>query len=141
MTTEKEQLGVARERIGESPLTRLFETAGPCVLAFISKMTQTPVGVPPMFPPIFGTGFLVDADGTVVTNRHVVEAFHHLPKHPKTGELALGALIFLPGADDKSWQMLSVDVRNWCVLGDFISSDRWYGNSVREQLQNAQRSL
>ena len=83
-----------------------------------------------MFPPIFGTGFGVDAEGTVVTNRHVVEAFHHLPKHPKTGDLALGALMFLPGADDKSWQMLNVDVMNWCVLGDFLSSDRWYGNSV-----------
>src|SRR5438270_4512602 len=54
MTTKKEPIGVARERIGESALTSLFETAGPCVLAFISKMTQTPAGVPPMFPPIFG---------------------------------------------------------------------------------------
>src|SRR5580658_672510 len=130
MTTEKEQIGGAREKIGESSLTKLFETAGPCVIAFISKQTQLPAGVPPIFPPIFGTGFVVDADGTVVTNRHVVEAFSLLPKHHKTGELALGALTFLPGADDKSWQMLNVDVVNWCVLGEFQSSGRWYGSTV-----------
>jgi len=26
--------------------------------------------------------------------------------------------------------MLNVDVVNWCVLGEFQSSDRWYGNTV-----------
>jgi S1-C subfamily serine protease len=119
-----------REHIGDSSLTRLFETAGPCVVAFISKMTQTPAGVAPIFPHIFGTGFTVDADGVVITNRHVVEAFGQLPKHPETRELALGTLMFLPGANDKSWQMLNVDVTNWCVLGEFQSSDRWYGNTV-----------
>jgi hypothetical protein len=130
MASDREQLVTAREQIGESLLTRLFEAAGPCVVGFISKMTQTPAGVAPIFPPIFGTGFTVDADGLVVTNRHVVEAFSQLPKHPETRELALGALMFLPGADDKSWQMLNVDVANWCVLGEFQSSDRWYGNTV-----------
>lgn len=119
-----------RKLIGSSSLTRVFETAGPCVVAFISKLTQLPAGVPPIFPPIFGTGFFVAGDGTLITNRHVVEAFRHVPKHPETGELGLAALMFLPGADDKSWQMLVVDVRDWCVLGEFQSSDRWFGENV-----------
>jgi len=108
----------------------LFETAAPCVVAFISKLTQLPAGVPPIFPPIFGTGFFVDGDGTVITNRHVVEAFRHIPKHPQSGELGLAALMFLPGSEDGSWQMLVVDVRDWCVLGEFQSSDQWYGMTV-----------
>jgi S1-C subfamily serine protease len=83
-----------------------------------------------MFPSIFGTGFLVDPDGIAVTNRHVVEAFEHIPKHPATGASGLGAVMFLPGSENGSWQMLVVDVKDWRVLGEFKSSDRWFGETV-----------
>jgi S1-C subfamily serine protease len=119
-----------RSQIGSSPLTRLFQTASPSVIAFISKLTKLPAGIPPIFPPIFGTGFLVGADGTVVTNRHVVDVFARIPKNPKTGESGLAALMFLPGTERGSWQMLVVDVRESHVLETFTSSDRWYGETI-----------
>lgn len=113
-----------------SLLTRLFEEASPCVLGFISKLSRLPAGVPPLYPQIFGTGFFADREGIVLTNRHVVEAFDHVPKHPKTGESGLAAILFLRGEDQRSCQMLVVDIRGYCVLGTFTSSDRWHGLNV-----------
>ena len=51
-------------------------------------------------------------------------------KHPKTGESALAAVLFLPGDDYNSWQMLLVDVRGWVGLASFTSSDKWFGEVV-----------
>ena len=111
-------------------LTELFEGAGPSVLAFISKWVQTGLGGQPLFPPIFGTGFFVSKDGIAITNRHVVEIFNRVQKHPQTGDLGIAALMFLSGAEDGSWQMLALEIKDWHVLGTFSSSDRWFGNQV-----------
>lgn len=111
-------------------LADIFKAASPSVVGFISKFTQTLTAAKPHFPPIFGTGFFIDPCGVVVTNRHVVEAFDLVPRHPKTGESALAALMFYPGQDYKSWQMLLADVRRWAVLDSFTSSDKWFGETV-----------
>jgi S1-C subfamily serine protease len=71
-----------------------------------------PSGVPPLYPQIFGTGFFADREGIVLTNRHVVEVFDHIPKHPKTGESGLAAILFLIGEDRRSCQMLVVDIED-----------------------------
>jgi len=119
-----------RVRTKSNSLTELFEKAGPCVLGFISKLSRLPIGTPPLYPQIFGTGFFVDAGGIAVTNRHVVDAFDRVPKHPKTGESGLAAILCLAGEDKKSCQMLVVDIRKSCVLGEFTSRDRWHGLNV-----------
>lgn len=66
-------------------LTELFTTAGPSILAFVAKVVRGPAGKPPLFPTIFGTGFLINPDGLAVTNRHVIEVFSKIPRNPKTG--------------------------------------------------------
>jgi hypothetical protein len=114
-------------------LTELFTAASQSILAFICKVARGPVGRPPLFPTIFGTGFFVHPDGIAVTNRHVVEVFPKLPKNPKTGEPGFAAVLFFPGpteADRHSWQMLVVDIREWYGLGSFTSSDKWYGQTI-----------
>jgi S1-C subfamily serine protease len=68
----------------------------------LTELANTPAGSIPHFPPIFGTGFFIDSSGIVVTNRHVVDLFGTIPTHPKTGDSALAALLFLPGDNDKS---------------------------------------
>src|SRR5215471_21857753 len=112
-------------------LTELFDATEPCIVGFISRLTR---GVPqaPHFPPIFGTGYLVNSKGLVVTNRHVVEAFDRIPHHPVTGESALGAVMWFPGeaeAERHGWQMLNIDINASNTLGEFTSTDEWFGNA------------
>lgn len=97
------------------------------MVAFISRYA---VATMPHFPTIVGTGFLVDRSGVAATNRHVTDLFKSLPPNPRTGASSLAAVLFLPGADGLSWQMLVVDVCAWKALSEFSSSEKWYGNTV-----------
>lgn len=113
-------------------LTELFEVTEPCIVGFISRMAPGNLEPPP-FPPIFGTGFLASRNGIVITNRHVVDFFDQIPNHPRTGESSLAAVMWLPGereADRHAWQMLTIDVNASNVLGEFTSTDAWFGNGV-----------
>ena len=115
-------------------LTDLFARMSPSVVGFITRLSTGPTK--PHFPTIFGTGFFVSSAGLVATNRHVIEVFDKLPRHPKTGESALAAILFLPGDDGVSWQMLLADVVLWTALEQFSSSSQWYGNrSARYRLR------
>src|SRR5436305_8515295 len=113
-------------------LTELFDATEPCIVGFISRIT-TGTAQPPPFPPIFGTGFLVNGKGLVVTNRHVVDIFDQIPHHPHTGESALAAVMWFPGepeAERHGWQMLTIDINVSNTLGGFTSTDTWFGNTV-----------
>lgn len=111
-------------------LTDLFDSTAPSVVAFVSTVRFAPVGQPPTFPHIFGTGFFVSRDGIVATNRHVVEVFDKLPKHPQSGVPLGAAILFLAGTHGRSWQMLRLDIKGWVALDRFTSSAEWYGESV-----------
>jgi len=116
----------------EMNLTELFDATQPCIVGFISRLTTGTPQAPP-FPPIFGTGYLVNSKGLVVTNRHVVDLFDHIPRHPVTKEPALGAVMWLPGEPEPerhAWQMLIIDVNVSNTLGEFTSTDEWFGNTV-----------
>jgi S1-C subfamily serine protease len=113
-------------------LTELFDATQPCIVGFISRIIR---GTPqaPAFPPIFGTGYLVNNKGLVVTNRHVVDLFAQIPRHPVTGEFAVGAVMWLPGEPEPerhAWQMLIIDLNASNALGEFTSTDGWFGSTV-----------
>lgn len=112
------------------PLTDLYESAGPCIVGFMSRMVQAPIGQPPPFPDIIGTGFLVTADGVAATNRHVVEALWKLPTLPGTGERVGGAFIFMVSDDKLGGQVLNLKIRDVAALQRFSSENDWYGQDV-----------
>jgi S1-C subfamily serine protease len=111
-------------------LTDLYESASPCIVGFMSRMVQAPVGQPPPFPEIIGTGFLVTSDGVVATNRHVVEALWRLPQIPGTQERVGGAFIFMVSNDKLGGQVLNLKIRDVAALQGFWSLNDWYGQDV-----------
>jgi len=108
--------------------TKLFSDCSPAVLGFINRLSlENP---PPSFPTIIGTGFFADASGLAVTNRHVIDALSKVPAHPNTGVAAEAAIVFFPGDDGLSWQMLVLEIVLTASLGEFTSTDKWYGQTV-----------
>lgn len=59
--------------------SEVIRSVGPSVVAFGSRVASTNTLSPPAFPPIVGTGFIVDSRGLVVTNRHVIEEMEKIP--------------------------------------------------------------
>ncbi len=111
-------------------LTELYESSSQCVVAFINKMQQAPVGQPPLFPEIIGTGYLANSEGLALTNRHVVDALEKLPPHPTTGQNTAGALLFLLDKNRQGCQLLSLQILVTSAIGTFSSSEEWYGQNV-----------
>ena len=102
----------------------IYSTASPSVLGFINKLRSRLLK--PHFLEIFRHRFLCRFIGTRGnSNRHVIEAFAQYPRHPKTGESPLAAVLFFP--EDDAWQMLVVDVLDWSALAEFS----WEGPLVR----------
>jgi hypothetical protein len=115
---------------GHPSLADLYNTASPCVVAFINKMQVGVAGQPPLFPQIIGAGFFANSAGIVLTNRHVVDAIESLPAYPGTAERMAGALVLLLDKDMNGCQVLSVQILGTSVLDTFSSSDDWYGQKV-----------
>lgn len=64
-------------------LTEVIRKVSPAVVAFGSRLYPTDSVVPPGFPQIIGTGFVVDERGMVLTNQHVIDAMQKIPAHAR----------------------------------------------------------
>lgn len=65
------------------------------IVAFIPKVfPANEDGSPPQIAPIFGTGYVIQEDGIIATNQHVVDAFKKFQN--------------APGADKDSWPVIAI---------------------------------
>lgn len=114
-------------------LADTFDLVRPAVVAFASKLVQTPVGGKPLFPQIIGTGFVVDTDGIVVTNDHVIEALEKLPPHPVTGASSAMAIICANTErveEGHALPMFFSEIKAYSRISSFKSHGPYYGEDV-----------
>jgi hypothetical protein len=115
-------------------LAEVFTQVSPSIVAIIASGAVVPAGVaPPIFPQIIGTGFFADADGTVVTNRHVIDAvMKYAPKHPKTGNVMAAVLAFgAPQTRDSGVMMPIATVEiEWYIPLEGFETKNWFGKQI-----------
>jgi hypothetical protein len=114
---------------GEVPLVRTFEKVRLSIVAFASRLVKRDQ---PQFPEIVGTGFVVDARGIVVTNKHVIDSLRQLPVYPKTGQPAAFAIVptpieSSPGRHETG--TLFVSIKGYHLLESFTATEPYYGES------------
>jgi len=96
-------------------------------LAIASKRPSTP-----SFPSIIGTGFVIDTQGIVATNRHVVLKLEELVT-PETSDNVALALTFSEVQREEGAHVLTVlpvSLKRWDKLTTFTSSDDFYGEQI-----------
>lgn len=84
------------------------------------------------FPSIIGTGFVIDTQGIVATNRHVVLELEKLGD-PKTADNVALALTFSEverGEGAHVLTVLPVSLRRWDKLTTFTSSEDFFGEQI-----------
>ncbi len=114
-------------------LPETFEAVRNSVIAFASKFVPTLPGKAPLSPAVFGTGFVVDKRGIVVTNRHVVEVFRKLPPHPTSGSPSAVAIVWSgvqKEAGGHTLPLFFVDIVGYSAVTEFSSSRPFYGEPV-----------
>ena len=115
-------------------LENVYSAIQPSIVAFGSKFVRSETGAPPAFPPLIGTGFVVDGRGVVATNRHVADALQQLPTSPQTGEASAFALVFssvAPEGEGHAMQALPVEIIRYDILRNMeVIGGDYYGEQV-----------
>jgi S1-C subfamily serine protease len=113
-------------------LTETFKAIAPSIVGFAETLVQSPDGSVPHAPRIFATGFIVDPAGIVATNRHVVEYFQHVVKHPVTGKAAMAAVYFHLGLNPEGkliTRMIPIPIVASTYVQSITAEGVWHGDN------------
>lgn len=114
-------------------LVETYEVVRQSIVAFASKRVRTQGDEPPLFPPILGTGFVVDSRGIVATNRHVADILHRLPPNPKTGAPSAIAILWgevKPRGEGDSLATLFVEIKRYDWVTGYSSAGPYFGDPM-----------
>jgi S1-C subfamily serine protease len=106
-----------------------FTAVHPSIVAIGSRVALGAPGMPPAFPEILGTGFIVDSRGIVATNKHVAELIPNLPHDPDTGSPAGFALVYSEKhSKEKGTVILNfVEIKYIAFIDTFTPPDDYCG--------------
>jgi S1-C subfamily serine protease len=116
-------------------LCETFEAIGPCIVGLGTRhdTTQSPSEAPPPFPKLWGTGFVVDPRGIVITNKHVAEPLQELPASPVTKKPYAFAMICKQTVLADGGPVLGiffVDIKRYWIPSEFSSKGPYYGEAL-----------
>lgn len=105
-------------------LPEVIDQVLPAVVALGSRVVPSPNRQAPIFPLIFGTGFLIDPRGVVVTNNHVAQLLAQLPAEARL------TVLYVPAQQRKEGLaagLLFRRILKFAVLGEFRPAQQYYG--------------
>ena len=98
------------------------------IVAFIPRMFDAkPDGSAPEIPPIIGTGYILDSDGIVATNDHVVREFARFKAPPGEPADAIPVVAMLFKRIDRGVVELPLEVLGVFRIVEFKPGQIYYG--------------